>query len=262
MSAITKQIPAYDEYHEFLSNSGNIPEFKNSKQYLEQYSFFKSITAVLPCAIYILNFATQEYLFVSENCDQIISYTAQEYMNKGRNFFISNVDKNDQKIVKTKVFEQLINSVKPFSIEEIKKCRFSVNYRIKRKDGKNIKILQQYVILETNEQGYPLLSLGVLTDITAHKSDNIIVFSISHYDEKTGFKTISSDSFTQLETKLTQREIEIVKYIAGGFTTPQISENLSISQHTLKTHRKNIFRKTNCRNVADLVNYAIINGVT
>lgn len=261
-NAIIQKSPTFNEYHNFLTNSEKIPEFKNKKHYLQQYSFFKSITDVMPCAVYILNFATQEYLYVSESCEQILGYTAKEFMNFGRKFFITLVDNNDMKIVAKEVFERLINYAKPLNAEELKKCRFSLNYRLKRKDGIYIKLLQQYVVLEVNKQGYPVLTLGVITDITAHKADDKITFSISHYDKKTGFKTISSDSYVKVETTLTPREIEIVKYIVSGHTTPEMADILFISQHTLKTHRKNIFKKTNCKNVVELVNYAIVNGVT
>lgn len=43
----------------------------------------------------------------------------------------------------------------------------------------------------------------------------------------------------------THRELEIVKLIIGGHTTAHIAGQLSISTHTVETHRKNICRKTN-----------------
>lgn len=57
-------------------------------------------------------------------------------------------------------------------------------------------------------------------------------------------------------TTLTAREIEIVKLIGLEMTNAQIGEKLFISERTVETHRKNIFRKTNTKTVIGLLKYA------
>ncbi len=56
--------------------------------------------------------------------------------------------------------------------------------------------------------------------------------------------------------KLTKREIEIIQSIARGASSQQIAMELNVSTHTIETHRKNIFRKLNISNVAELVHFA------
>ncbi|TAF83777.1 MAG: DNA-binding response regulator, partial [Sphingobacteriales bacterium] len=56
--------------------------------------------------------------------------------------------------------------------------------------------------------------------------------------------------------KLTSREIEVLKLIEKEYNNKQISNELFISQRTVETHRKNIFRKTNTQNVIGLLKYA------
>lgn len=63
------------------------------------------------------------------------------------------------------------------------------------------------------------------------------------------------DEFSQ-KMKLTRREIEIIRLLAMGKTSQQTSTTLSISPHTVDTHRKNIFRKLKINNIADLVRFA------
>lgn len=58
------------------------------------------------------------------------------------------------------------------------------------------------------------------------------------------------------EPRLTNREIEIIKLISNEFGNKQISEKLFISERTVETHRKNIFRKTNTQSVVGLLKYA------
>lgn len=58
------------------------------------------------------------------------------------------------------------------------------------------------------------------------------------------------------EAHLTSREIEIIQLIEKEMSNKQIAENLFLSERTIETHRKNIFRKTNTSSVIGLVKYA------
>jgi len=59
------------------------------------------------------------------------------------------------------------------------------------------------------------------------------------------------------EYQLSDREIEIIVLISENYTSKEISEQLFISEHTVKTHRKNIFRKAKVTNSDELVQLAI-----
>lgn len=56
---------------------------------------------------------------------------------------------------------------------------------------------------------------------------------------------------------LTEREIEIVKLIAQEFSNGEIAKKLCISERTVETHRKNIYRKTNTKTIVGLIKYAV-----
>ncbi|MBM3416737.1 MAG: response regulator transcription factor [Bacteroidetes bacterium] len=58
------------------------------------------------------------------------------------------------------------------------------------------------------------------------------------------------------EAHLTDREVEIIRLIEKEYNNKQIAETLFISERTVETHRKNIFRKTNTNSVIGLVKYA------
>lgn len=59
-----------------------------------------------------------------------------------------------------------------------------------------------------------------------------------------------------IDAHLTTREIEIIKLIEKECNNKQIAEHLFISERTVETHRKNIFRKTNTNSVLGLIKYA------
>ncbi len=251
------------DYKGFLKNSHTMTVIKNPDYYLKQYVYFQELANAMPCAIYLLDYTSQKYLFVSDGCKQITGFTSEEHMQMGQlEFYTRCMHKEDSKLFVDKVFVRFVESAKELSSNGLKNCRFSINYRINRKDGVLVKVLQQSVVLETTTEGYPLLSLGIIIDITSHKLDDKIVLSVSCYDETHGFKTISSNSYSAQEDSLTPREKEIIQHITFGHSSLKIAEILNISVLTVNAHRRNINKKTNCKNVAELVNYAINSGIS
>ncbi len=61
---------------------------------------------------------------------------------------------------------------------------------------------------------------------------------------------------------LTDREIEIITCIAEGLSNKEIGDKLFISHRTVDTHRTNLMSKLNLHNVAGIVKFAIVNGLT
>lgn len=60
-----------------------------------------------------------------------------------------------------------------------------------------------------------------------------------------------------IEPRLTERELEILKLIAQEFSNAQIAQTLFISERTVETHRKNMLRKTNNKTILGLLKYAM-----
>lgn len=67
----------------------------------------------------------------------------------------------------------------------------------------------------------------------------------------------SDDCGTTGTSLLTQREQTILDAIASGLTTAAISQQLWVSQHTVKFHLTNIYRKLGVENRASAIRYAI-----
>ncbi len=60
---------------------------------------------------------------------------------------------------------------------------------------------------------------------------------------------------------LTERETEILKLIAAGFSNKEVGDKLFISHRTVDTHRTNLMKKLSVNNIAGLISYAIKNGI-
>ncbi|MEQ8906354.1 response regulator transcription factor [Ekhidna sp.] len=80
----------------------------------------------------------------------------------------------------------------------------------------------------------------------------------SYYDQIQNF---SKDDADHKEYSLSEREVEIIRKLGDGLTSAQISEALFISEHTVKTHRKNILKKLDIHSSSELIQYALNNGI-
>lgn len=82
-------------------------------------------------------------------------------------------------------------------------------------------------------------------------------------------KSVVSDWLTEAErtqhelsnNKLTDREQEVLKLLAEGYTNKQIANLLHISNKTVETHRYRIMEKLELKNIAELVRYALRNNI-
>lgn len=73
-------------------------------------------------------------------------------------------------------------------------------------------------------------------------------------------QTRSSDDDPAHE-RLSGRELEILRLIAEGRTTPQIAAALFLSPHTVQSHRDHIMAKLDLHSKAALIKYAIAKGL-
>ncbi|MEO5946222.1 MAG: response regulator transcription factor [Chitinophagaceae bacterium] len=111
------------------------------------------------------------------------------------------------------------------------------------------------MINDADISGYVLKNIGKQELITALEkiAGGGIYFSEEVLDEmqRAGQRKKQNE-----QAHLTDREKQIVRLIEKELNNKQIAETLFISERTVETHRKNIFRKTNTNSVIGLVKYA------
>jgi len=75
-------------------------------------------------------------------------------------------------------------------------------------------------------------------------------------------KHIQPDSDKPLAESLSNREFQVMKYLAGGMTNREIAKILHISVKTVDTHRGHVLKKLKLRNNSDITRFAIQHGYT
>lgn len=107
--------------------------------------------------------------------------------------------------------------------------------------------------------GYLLKNTGKTELLTAIRKVYAGEDYFSREVSKTLISSMKSSVFDQ-QVQLTKREKEVLKLIAKGLSTSEISEELFVSTHTVDTHRKNLLGKLQIKNTAGLVRFAFENG--
>ncbi len=121
--------------------------------------------------------------------------------------------------------------------------------------------LQQTMCIETDDNGYPVLLLSYIHDITYFKKERTANFIITISDEVKWWNFNFNINTLEPVKPLSRQEKKILGYLANGKSTKEIARELFISPFTIDTHRKNLLNKTNCINTTGMITYAKLVGL-
>src|SRR5690606_16473706 len=125
--------------------------------------------------------------------------------------------------------------------------------------------------LKTTEDGALLKGFGTHTDINHITSTNNQKLSLIGLNGEPSFLEIDVfgdplfENFVPFDYEaqspsFTKRELDVIKLLARGLSTDEISKELNISIQTVFTHRKNILRKSKAKNTSELVAECVRKG--
>jgi len=144
---------------------------------------------------------------------------------------------------------------------KVMKYKSRYDYRIRKKNGVYIRILQQIITIQSDEEGAVLRTFVVHTDITHLKTTNKMMLSFIGMEGEPSYIDVKPEKrFSTTKELLTKREREILLLISRYHTSAEIADLLSISILTVSTHRKNIFKKTGTKTPLQLITLALEKG--
>lgn len=60
--------------------------------------------------------------------------------------------------------------------------------------------------------------------------------------------------------ELSDREMQVIRYVGKGFSSDKIADELNVSIHTVNSHRKNVLKKLGLKSPTELIVYAVKQG--
>jgi DNA-binding CsgD family transcriptional regulator len=210
-------------------------------------------------SFFILDYSKRNYHVVADAVIRELGYSVDELLEGGVDFLFDVFHPNDLLVYSEDVMKNTRDLLKNQSLSNY---FFSCNYRVKAKDKRYVQILQHGSYIADPVTGTPLYSFGNVSNITPFKTDNSMTLVVEEHirtPKALQKRTISIDNFFPEpdEAILSRREREVLCRIADGLTTKEIAQKLNISINTVFNHRRNMFRKTNSRNVVDIIRYAL-----
>lgn len=254
------KIPFNDYFSDFLKKLQNQEKVvvKKANYYLNTYGYLKRHNHFMPSVVYILNFQTQAFEYLGEEVKHILGYTAQHLKEMKYTQLVDAIHPEYIKTFKDAVFEEFVCYVKTIDTAEITNYRFTFQYKIADKGGFFIKVSDQFIVLEVDEEGNPIVVLGLYQDVSHLRSIDMMDFSILHFDSNKGY---TSKTPKRTKNYLTNREKEIIKLIQHGETSKSVATALGVSIHTINAHRRKIFERFDVKTIAELMSKVMQEGL-
>ncbi len=151
-----------------------------------------------------------------------------------------------------------------FALEktEIRKFRYVLDYNLSHINGTSKRALVHTKPIGFNSDGFPEVFMTIACPISHLKTDQTVMamqvmdgkwFEI-HYYKPDGEK-LPEIGF------LTEREAQVLNLLSLSLDSQAIAEKLSLSVHTVATHRRNILQKFKLNDTVSVVSYCRLCGI-
>ncbi|MCO6148862.1 LuxR C-terminal-related transcriptional regulator [Flavobacterium sp. NRK1] len=157
-------------------------------------------------------------------------------------------------------FESAITKfLNSLSGEKLFKYKIQHDFRLKKADGNYLRILNQFIIIQHEKDN--VRTFVINTDISHLKKDNIPVLSFIGMNGEPSYSNVNVKNIFKLSKPvLTRREKDVLRALARGMNSAEISDALCISKYTVDSHRKNMLKKTEAKSTTEILGIAFNNG--
>jgi DNA-binding CsgD family transcriptional regulator len=201
--------------------------------------------------ISVFDFYKQTHVFNSSNLGSALGYSPQDIETGGEHFLDAKIHPEDYAML----ILIAINGLKFFfnsSPDRKLNCKLISEYRILNAAGNYVRVIEQQQILELDAYENPWLTLSIF-DISPNQKNMDEGLKSEMVNFRTGRIIPFIEPETETANSLTKRETEILKLVKDGFLSKEISDKLTISLHTVNTHRQRVLEKLGVDNSMEAV---------
>lgn len=188
--------------------------------------------------------------FISNNCASFFGYSPQQLKHIRFEDFLHHLHPQD-KPAYLRLRQRMEELIQQLPAQELAQYRFVLNYRLRRGDGTYFHAHAERIFLPTEAGGYD--SFILFRDMSEEKP--FLQVQLEWYRLVKGiYRKVNNYVPLGVAHAVTQRETEILHLIKEGYSSKAIADKLSISLHTVRNHRSNLFKKMQAKNMVDLLN--------
>lgn len=135
---------------------------------------------------------------------------------------------------------------------------FCIRYRMRKKDGSYLPILETNNILACDAQnGFPLVNLAQISILEGSELGKPVQYYFNIKDEGGSIETMRGwlSQYDSNPHVFSENEIKMARLLKQGMTSNEIADKIFLSKHTIDKYRKNLLEKTQTRNTPQLVDY-------
>ncbi|MGV4415092.1 response regulator transcription factor [Chryseobacterium sp. T1] len=229
-------------------------DFIQTGNYLEVAKAFSRITYK---SIYVIDYQTKNFEFVSDNPLFLCGLSSEEVLKLGYGFYFRIVKKSDLELL-LRINEIGFDFYEKIPLEDRKNYTISYDFHIINKKKHLVLINHQLTPVFLTEEGKIWKAMCIVALSRNHTSGNIKIYK-QNADFIWNFDLAKGKWKKEEKIKLSEREIEILRFYARGLTINDISEKIFLSTDTVKYHRRKLFEKIGVQNIAEALAYAINN---
>ncbi len=241
-----------DIFFKFLSEFQFSEEDLNHAVVPDHIKKLQLMAEVSNSGVHVFDLNKKESVFYSSNFGKLLGYDPADYKQLNYLFFDSKIHP-EEKIQLAVNGISLLKMFNAFSIDEKLNHKVIDEYRMLNAQGKYVRIIEQYQVLELDRKGQVWLMLSIV-DVSPNQDDNSPV-KCQLLNFRTG-NVIPIEIPQKAELTLTKRELEVLKLVKQGLLSKEISDKLAISLHTVNTHRQRVLEKLDANNSFEAVIFA------
>lgn len=215
----------------------------------------KAIARLSYESIYVIDYTDMSFEYVSDNPLFLCGYTAEEVLQLGYEFYFRQVPPADLELL-TQINQAGFDFYANLPAGERTLYSISYDFHLVHKNGKSILVNHKLTPLFLTADGKMWKSICVVS-LSRQQSAGHVLIQKQDSSEVWELAIGKNTWRKSVKPSLNEKELEVLRLYAQGFSIDQIAERLFVAPDTVKYYRRKIFERLDVTNVADALSFAV-----